>query len=240
MTFKRIDPTPFSLWEFVAPLGMVRYISVVIPAVAYSMVFLFGSILITVEIPQLFAEKFGFNAQQLGLQFIGIIIGSLIGEFLGGILSDRWMKRRGKKLESSDLPTGAQPEYRLWLSYIGFILTIVGFVVFLVQTEHAKTWNVTPIVGAAISAAGNQIVTTVLITYAVDCHHIEAASVGVFITFVRQMWGFIGPFWFPYMFSSIGLAASAGVGSALIVGLSVFPVMFLQSRGEALRDKRNA
>ena len=69
--------------------------------------------------------------------------------------------------------------------------------VFLVCIQQAPEghWNVTPIVGAAIAGAGNQIVTTVLITYAVDCYYEEAASIGVFITFVRQIWGFIGPFW---------------------------------------------
>ena len=38
-------------------------------------------------------------------------------------------------------------------------------------------------------AGGNQIVTTVMTTYAVDCYREEAASVGVFISFVRQIWG---------------------------------------------------
>lgn len=164
-----------------------------IPAVAYAMTFLFGSVLITVELPQLFGMKFGFNAQQLGLQFLGIIIGSVIGEQLGGSLSDYWMNRRAKK-------TGVKPapEYRLWLSYAGFILTIVGVVVFLVRTQQAPKhhWNITPVIGIAIAGVGNQIVTTVLITYAVDCHQEESASIGVFITFVRQIWGFIGPFWY--------------------------------------------
>lgn len=159
------------------------------------MTFLFGSVLITVELPQLFGQKFGFNPQQLGLQFLGIIIGSVIGEQLGGILSDYWMNRRARA-------TGARPapEYRLWLSYGGFILTIVGVVVFLVQTQHAAEmhWNITPVVGIAIAGAGNQIVTTVLITYAVDCHQEESASVGVFITLIRQIWGCIGPFWYEY------------------------------------------
>jgi len=57
-------------------------------------------------------------------------------------------------------------------------------------------WNVTPIIGAGIAAAGNQIVTTVLITYAVDSYPEEAGSIGVFITLVRQLWGFLGPFWY--------------------------------------------
>jgi hypothetical protein len=40
-----------------------------------------------------------------------------------------------------------------------------------------------------------KVVTTVLITYAVDCNPDDSASVGVFINFVRQEWAFIGPFW---------------------------------------------
>lgn len=171
---------------------MAKYPNVMIPACAYAMVFLFASVLITVEIPQLFAAKFHFNAQQLGLQFLGIIIGTVIGEQLGGFTSDWWMSRRAKKLDARPAP-----EFRLWLSYIGYLVSICGLVVFLVRIQQAPEgkWNVTPVVGAAIAAAGNQIVTTVLITYAVDCFHEEAASIGVFITFVRQVWGFIGPFW---------------------------------------------
>lgn len=157
------------------------------------MIFLFGSVLVTVEIPQLFGAKFHFNTQELGLQFIGMIIGSVIGEQIGGFLSDRWMATKRKKIATSP-----EPEFRLWLSYIGLVATVVGVVVFLVQIQRAPPmhYNVTPIVGAAIASAGNQIVTTVMVTYAVDCYREEAASVGVFITFVRQIWGFIGPFWY--------------------------------------------
>lgn len=155
------------------------------------MVFLFGSILPSIEIPQIWPEKFGSNTQQVGLQFISQIVGSVIGEQVGGHLSDRWMWHRQRRCKQPPAP-----EYRLWISYIGIALAICGTVVFLVQTEKASPhWNITPLVGVAISAAGNQIVTTVYMTYAVDCNTSEAASVGVLITFVRQIWGFIGPFW---------------------------------------------
>lgn len=71
------------------------------------------------------------------------------------------------------------------------MLAIVGMVVFLVQTQQAPhgEWNVTPVIGIALAGAGNQIATTVLITYAVDCHPEDSGSIGVFVTFVRQ------PFW---------------------------------------------
>lgn len=193
ISIRRIDPSPISWKEFIRPLGMVMYPSVFIPAVVYAMVFLFGSVMITVEIPQLLQEKFGLNAEQIGLQFLGVIIGSILGEQIGGSLSDFWMNRRARK-------TGTAPdaEFRLWLSYPGTVLTIVGVIVFLVCTEQAPegNWVVSPIVGSGIAAFGNQIVTTVMITYAVDSHPQDPGNVGVFITFVRQIWGFIGPFWY--------------------------------------------
>ena len=179
-------------YEFIRPLTMARHPSILIPACAYAMIFLFGSILATVEVPQLLQSKFNLNTEQLGLQFLGVIIGSLIGEQLGGVMSDQWMKRGARRLDRKP-----QPEYRLWLSYFGFGLTIIGVIVFLVCTETSASghWNVSPIIGTAIGAVGNQLVTTVMITYAIDCFPQEAASIGVFITFVRQTWGFIGPFW---------------------------------------------
>lgn len=67
----------------------------------------------------------------------------------------------------------------------------------MVQYENAPEgqWNISLVIGAAIAAAGNLVVTTVLITYAADCYHEEAANINVFIIFVRQTWGFIGTFW---------------------------------------------
>ncbi|OJJ86763.1 putative MFS transporter [Aspergillus glaucus CBS 516.65] len=231
----RIDKTPFSWYEFIRPLTMAKRPSILIPAVAYAMVFLLASILSTVEIPNLLQEKFSLNEEQVGLQFLGVIIGSIIGEQLGGIMSDFWMRLQERRLGRK-----ADPEHRLWLSYFGFSLAIIGLVVFLVCTQAAPSghWRVTPIIGTAIGAVGNQVITTVLVTYAVDCYPKEAASVGVFITFVRQIWGFLGPFWFPSMFESVGIAASSGVGVALIVGVSVVPTIFLHRKGRVWRKEK--
>ncbi|AEO68579.1 uncharacterized protein THITE_2145700 [Thermothielavioides terrestris NRRL 8126] len=225
--FGRIDPTPLRLWDFVQPLSYAAKPSVMIPAAAYAMIFLWGSVMLTIEMPQVFPEQFGLNTQQVGLNFLGVVVGSILGEQIGGFISDRWMLLRQKT--SGQYPA---PEYRLWLSYIGHALTICGVVVFCVQTGNAgNSWNITPIVGAAIAAAGNQIVTTVNVTYAVDCYRPDAASVGVFITFVRQVWGFIGPFWFPQMFENVGWAGGAGIVIALIAAVGIIPTMVLQWRG---------
>ena len=192
LSLRRIDPSPLTWKEFIHPLIIFTRPNVLIPAVVYAMVFLFGSVTITVEVPQLLQSKFNLNTEQLGLQFLGVIMGSILGEQIGGSLSDFWMNRRTRRINQK-----LDPEFRLWLSYPGTLLSIAGTVVFLVCTEQAPEghWVVSPTVGTAVAAFGNQIVTTVMITYAVDSYPQDPGNVGVFITFVRQIWGFIGPFW---------------------------------------------
>ena len=193
MTFGRIDSTPFTLSDFYEPLKLIFRPVVFLPAFALSAANMLGSIIINVDIPQLFAEKFDFNAQQLGYQFSGMIIGKLIGEQISGRLSDAWMsqaeRRQGRK---------PAPEFRLWLLHIGLWSTIAGVVVFFVRIEQALPlhYNVTPVVGSAISVAGVQIITTTAVTYAVDCYRHEAGSIGVVVNTIRQTVGFTGPFWY--------------------------------------------
>lgn len=50
--FGRLDPTPLTWWDFLQPLSFAFKPCVMLPAAAYAMIFLFGSILITIEIPQ--------------------------------------------------------------------------------------------------------------------------------------------------------------------------------------------
>ncbi|KAK7426511.1 hypothetical protein QQZ08_006969 [Neonectria magnoliae] len=115
---------------------------------------------------------FGFVAMRVGLQNVGPIVGTILGEQVGGFLSDRWMLLRYRHGDSP------RPDFRLWVSYLGHLLTIYGVVVFLVRTERASdTWNPTPIAGAAIAGAGNQIVRTVMMTYAVDSFRPDAAGI---------------------------------------------------------------
>lgn len=233
LSFRRIDSTPLRPSEFYHPLTLVKHARVFLPAIVYAMVFLFGSVLITVEVPQLLQLKFGLNAEQLGLQFLGVIIGSILGEQVGGSLSDFWMNHRARRIQRRP-----EPEYRLWLTYPGVILTIVGVIVFLVCTQQAleSHWVVSPIVGTAIAAFGNQLATTTVITYAVDNYPQDSGSVGVFITFVRQMWGFIGPFWFPDMFTNVGVAASSAVTSSLLFVLSFLFTVLLHVMGKKWRN----
>jgi hypothetical protein len=52
---------------------------------------------------------------------------------------------------------------------------------------------VTPLIGAAIASFGNQIITTTLITFAVDNYREKSSDIGILVNFIRQTWGFVSP-----------------------------------------------
>ncbi|EGX92454.1 MFS transporter [Cordyceps militaris CM01] len=234
LALRRIDPAPFSALEFVYPFVYAARWRVAIPAIAYAMVFLLCNVVTSVEIPQLFAENFHFGAQALGLQFLALIVGSLAGEGLASVASSWWMAPRGPDNERPP------PERRLWLSHVGYSWCLAGIVVFLVLSAQLSVYNVSPVIGAGIAAAGNQVVTTVMVNYAVDCYPEDAASVGVFVAFVRQTLGFIGPFWFPQLFAATG-AVSAAVAVGLLIAVSIVPTIVLQvaSRKYSLKPRED-
>lgn len=82
------------------------------------MIFNLSAAMLTVEIPQLFAIRFGFNAQQIGLQFIGIVVGIIVGEAFNPIVLS-WLRWRAQQGVGS-IKKAARPTEYLFSSYLGF------------------------------------------------------------------------------------------------------------------------
>ncbi|XHG07536.1 hypothetical protein AWENTII_010675 [Aspergillus wentii] len=219
---RRIDPRPIQLKEFLEPLLFARYPRVFIAACAHSIVFCYANIALIVEMPIVFGKKFHFNPQQIGLQFIAIIIGCVLGEQVSGPMSD-WFLRTLHKRRGHTCPAD-----RLWLAYIGYATVYAGLLTWGFQLEKADSWNVTPCVGAAIASFGNQVLMTILISFAVDSYKETATQVGLFINIFRHIIGFIGPFYFPPMFETLGLGTAAGVMLAIIGGCALIPTVAIQ------------
>lgn len=98
----------------------------------HCVMFSFSSVLLTIEIPQLFTPRYGFNAQQIGLQSTGMMVGSVLREQLGGLGSDFFMSRSTRKSGSGK----SEPERRIWLCYPGFLTVVIVIVVFFVQVQN--------------------------------------------------------------------------------------------------------
>jgi hypothetical protein len=180
--FRRIDPRPIPPSEFLRPLAMARRPAVLLPALAYTIVFAYAGVFITVLVPQFFQLKFGLDAAQVGLQFISLVVGAVLGEQLAGWGSDRlvlWRARRAAAARgaggAADVEAAREPEMRLAASYPGFVLATVGLVVWGVQLQNAAPgrWNVTPDVGGGVAYFGLQLVTTPLYAYCLESYRAD-------------------------------------------------------------------
>lgn len=106
---RRFSQKPLRLVDFILPLYVGRHHTVWITTAAYAVVFNFAFVLLTVELPQIFGEKFHFNTQQIGLQFLGLIIGGIIGEQAAGPLGDFAMAAYTRRHQGQN----PRPEFRL-------------------------------------------------------------------------------------------------------------------------------
>lgn len=182
---RQISSRPLKVRDMVAPFSLVKHPRIAIVAFAYAITFCYANIVLIVEMPIATGEKFHFDAQQIGLQFIAIIIGCVLGEQVSGPISD-WFLKRVRQTKGHSCPAD-----RLWLCYIAFATIFAGLLTWGFQLQHATTWNVTPCIGAAIASFGNQMQTTILTTFAVESKQERSSEVGVFINACRQTYGFV-------------------------------------------------
>lgn len=226
------SPSPFSVAQILRPFAFFCNIKVFLAALAYSVTFSYANVALGVELTSIYHQKFDFNPQQIGLQFLAFILGCILGEQIGGWIADLWMacNRRSTKYVYSS-------EDRLWLAYPGFLCCIIGLAVYgicIAEINDGK-WRFSPLVGIFLASFGLQIVTTILITYAIDLSPENASEISLFITVFRQVLGFVGPFYFPVMFDSLGLRNTYGVLSALVAFFGLLPAIVdhvvLRNRG---------
>ena len=71
----RIIPEPLGIRDFLLPFRLLGDPRVLLTVISYSIVFNFVLVLFTVEIPILFAVLFHLSPQQIGINFLGLLVG---------------------------------------------------------------------------------------------------------------------------------------------------------------------
>ena len=98
--------------------------------------------------PRVFEDQYGFSKGSSGLAYLGVGVGSLLGIFLCGAISDRLVKRL------MDRNGGvAKPEYRLPVLILGALLVPAGLFWYAWTAEH-KDHYILPIIGTAFFGGG--------------------------------------------------------------------------------------
>lgn len=157
------DPNVSLLKTFLRPFVLVTYPIVLWACLVYGMS-LGWNVVLGATVAQLFVPQYGFDAQDLGLIFLSPFIGSLIGTWLCGSMSDsiaNYFTRRNGGIR--------EPEMRLPILAIGTFLTFFGALM-AGLTYHYKTHWAGPIIGFGVLTAGAQVGVSLSMSYALDCH----------------------------------------------------------------------
>ncbi|QKX64012.1 uncharacterized protein TRUGW13939_11185 [Talaromyces rugulosus] len=133
--------------------------------------------------PLVFSNLYGFNLWQIGLTFLGQLIGTFLGVALDPLW--RWNLKRLVRTKSSDEKEVFLPEFRLPLAILGAPLITVGLFWFGWSSTASVHW-IMPIIGSVFFGCGVFLVFQGVITFLVDAYPLYAASALAANAFLRS------------------------------------------------------
>ncbi|KAE9990955.1 hypothetical protein Vi05172_g8435 [Venturia inaequalis] len=169
---KRNESRRIQVVNFTRQFKMLRYPSILLPTVFYSVASGYGNMVFVVSSAIIFHKVYKFHTWQIGLLLgIPLTLGSFIGEAGAGGFSDWVMRKKTTRRDGKRVP-----EDRLLAMLPGVILLPIGLATEAYSIHHKTHW-IGPGLGIAVAAAGLQIVTTVTYAYTADCYPRQAGGV---------------------------------------------------------------
>lgn len=187
-----------------------------------------------------FEGAYGFSSGSVGLTFLGLGVGSLMGLAWFAFASDRMLKSSAAKAdaiaeESGVQAAGMKPEYRLPPLIPGAILIPVGLFIYG-WTANYRVHFIVPIMATALIGLGNMTTMMCISTYLIDSFTVYAASAMAANTVIRSVMGAVLPLAGQRMYNTLGL----GWGNSLLafIAMAMIPVPFVLLKwGEQLRKR---
>lgn len=167
------DPNTSFRRAFLRPFILASYPTVLWASLVYG-VSLGWNVIIGATVAQLFGPdvpQYGFDAQAQGLVFLSPLVGSLIGTWLCGPLSDLVANILTKRNDGI-----REPEMRLPVCIVTAVLTFLGTLMAGLTYKHKTHWA-GPIVGLGVLSAGAQTGVSLSMSYALDCHKEVSLSI---------------------------------------------------------------
>ncbi|KAI1474243.1 hypothetical protein K445DRAFT_315943 [Daldinia sp. EC12] len=188
--------------------------------------------LVTTTITTVFESIYHFSTSVVGLSFLGIGIGCVLGVFFCRATLDIWVRRQAKSGQ-------ARPEQRLPPVIFSGLVFPVGLFMYG-WTAEVHTHFLAPIIATGIMGMALVSTTIPVRSYLVDAFGIYAASAIAGCGVLRNLGATFMPLAGPPLYQKLGL----GWGNSVMgfISLAFIPVPLLLMRyGEALRsrDKRN-
>lgn len=180
--------------DFLHPLLMLKYPSVLLTTIYYSITFGLGSVLFAVTAAATFGSIYHFNTAQIGLAVgISTTVGTLLGEITAGPVSD-YLVYLYRRSHEGDVKS----ETRLQATLPGALLVPIGLAIEGTCLEY-RTHFMGPVMGIGIAAFGLQIVSTNIFAYVIDCYKPQSAELSTLLNFGRQVFSFtLGFYMIPF------------------------------------------
>ncbi|KAF2876520.1 major facilitator superfamily domain-containing protein [Massariosphaeria phaeospora] len=223
-----LSPKEVFLRSIVRPMKMlflspIVFLMSLFVAVNYGILYL-----LMVTITFVFEGQYHFSSGSVGLSFIGMGVGMIVGMGVLGVVSDRVIK---KKIAQGNV----KPEHRLpfVLTLPGGIALPIGIFIYGWTTEEHVHWIV-PIMATAFIGVGNLTGMMTIQTYLIDAFTVHAASAIAANTVLRSVFGAVLPLSGLSMYDKLGLGWGNSVLGFISLALIPVPVLF-RIYGERIR-----
>lgn len=195
--------------------------------------FVYGVLyLVLSTFPLLWKTKYNeSNIFIAALNYISLGLGFFLGTQIAAKTADRIYKSLKKK--NGDV---GRSEFRVPLMFPGAVMVPIGLLIYGWSAQEKVFWLV-PNIGAAIFAAGNQLVFQNCQTYIVDAYTRYAASAIAATTFFRSLGGFAFPLFADAMYQALGYGWGNSVLAFAGIAIGLPAPCILWWYGEALRKK---
>lgn len=175
-----------------------------------------------------FTGQYHWHGGITGLSFLGLGIGSLIGQ---SVQLHYGNKTASKHIERGDF----RPEHRLYTMCVGGFFLPIGLLVYGWSADY-QTHYMVPLVGTGVIGFGLLMTFMPASTYLVDVFTIHAASAMAASTVLRSLMAALVPLSSQKMYAVMGL----GWGNTFLafISLALVPIPFLFIRyGEKIRSR---
>jgi len=206
---------------FLRPLGLICLPPVLWAALVQSVTIGF-IVAVTSNVDPAFASAYGFESWQIGLCFIAAIIGSLLGIFAGGHLSDwtaDYFTRRNGGIRD--------PEMRLPAMIPSLITTPLALILYGVGIQKQLHW-ICPTIGLGLLNFSISQGTNVCLVYVIDGYRPVAGEITLAVMGFKSLFGFLLSFYTNTWVAESGYlnayGAMAGISAAVI--LTWIPLYF--------------
>lgn len=182
-----------------------------------------------------FRTNHGFDLEAIGLSFLGIFVGMLVGIATDPLWHKNYIRLVRNREAAGGEPGGSEPEFRLPPAILGAVLVPIGIFWFGWSTYSYVHWIV-PIIGSAVFGLGTLLVFSGVFTFLVDAYPMYAASALAANSFARSSFAAAFPLFGIQMYEKLGYQWASSLLGFLALALMPFPYLFFRY-GKQIRGK---